>query len=180
MNNFPSTSSRTERGISKSSNCAHNQEILRAKTLALDEVCSISFMEKQSLSTIWGVTLMLICVFFTHTIFAVAVRDPTKPPVAKLSIINNQIRLSSHEASLKKINLEDYKIQGIIISSSRRLVLICFKCSKENMNNQLVRVGGTIGEARVVEINRNKVTLVIQGYTVIIDFIDTTHWNSWL
>jgi hypothetical protein len=114
--------------------------------------------------------LIINCSLFNPEL-SVAARDPTKPPEPKLSVINNRVRAPSYLTSLKKNDLKDYDIQGIIISPSRRLVLI---------NNQLLRIGDTIGKARVMAINPNNIKLFIDGATLIIDFIDTEHWNSWL
>lgn len=70
-------------------------------------------------------------------------RDPTKPAI---NLINSVVA--------PKTFTTGYELQSIIIRKTKRLALI---------NGQYVTVGDAVGEAKVIDINRNDVVLLASG-----------------
>ena len=87
----------------------------------------------------------------------IELRDPTKP------VIEEVITKETSKAE------ETYKLQSIIISTTRRLALI---------NDKLVKIGDKIGSATVEMIEKNSVTLSKSGHIVTIFLIDMRAWEQ--
>ncbi len=85
-------------------------------------------------------------------------RDPTKPFMTEKAI----------EPTKKAMTKEMYVLSAIIVSRNRRLALI---------NSKFVKVGDAIGEASVVQINRNSVLLAVPGQKMTIYLISDKGWE---
>jgi len=87
-------------------------------------------------------------------------RDPTRPAMLGVSGMD-----TTDEA---KKNEDTYLLSSIIISPTRRLALI---------NAMFVKVGDRIGDARVVNINKNSVVLSAPGKKITIYLLDQRGWE---
>lgn len=87
-------------------------------------------------------------------------RDPTQPAMGAFSTVETEEKETKPE--------EAYHLASIIISPTRRLALI---------NATFVKVGDKIGEASVVKINRNSVSLLAPGKKITIYLLDQRGWE---